>query len=178
MRRVAAKVIRADLSCDETFRSRFRSEVERARQVPPFCTAEVLDADPDHATPYLVAEYVEGPSLADVVQQRGVLAGGNLYSVAIGVATALVAIHAGELQPVAVTTLELVPLRRWRHVELRLQDSTAKVTVDGRNTITGIFQPPGLVRGKVVFGLVSDPAPQAGPAPLQVEFANPELRAL
>jgi serine/threonine protein kinase len=51
---VAVKMIRADLAPDDEFRRRFRSEVARARQVPPFCTAEVLDADPDHEQPYLV----------------------------------------------------------------------------------------------------------------------------
>jgi hypothetical protein len=61
--------------------------------VPPFCTAEVLDADPEHRTPYLVVEFVDGPSLADVVEDQGPLASGNLHSVAIGVATALAAIH-------------------------------------------------------------------------------------
>jgi len=95
--RVAVKVLRPELSSDHEFRARFRSEVSRAREVPPFCTAEVLDADPDHETPYLVAEYVDGPSLADVVRQRGPLAGGALHSVAIGVATALAAIHSADV---------------------------------------------------------------------------------
>ncbi|MEU4429047.1 serine/threonine-protein kinase, partial [Actinoplanes sp. NPDC024001] len=92
-RRVAVKVVRPELSSDPEFRARFRSEVRRARQVPPFCTAEVLDADADADSPYLVAELVEGPSLAEAVQERGPLTGGSLHSVAIGVATALVAIH-------------------------------------------------------------------------------------
>ncbi|AGL18749.1 serine/threonine-protein kinase [Actinoplanes sp. N902-109] len=90
---VAVKMVRADLAHDDEFRRRFRSEVERVRQVPPFCTAEVLDADPDHEQPYLVVEYVDGPSLADVVAERGPLTAANLHSVAIGVATALTAIH-------------------------------------------------------------------------------------
>jgi predicted Ser/Thr protein kinase len=90
---VAVKVVRADLAPDDEFRRRFRSEVNRVRQVPPFCTAEVLDADPDHEQPYLVVEYVDGPSLADVVAERGPLTASNLHSVAIGVATALTAIH-------------------------------------------------------------------------------------
>ncbi|MGN9911214.1 protein kinase domain-containing protein [Phytohabitans sp. LJ34] len=90
---VAVKVIRADVSANDEFRRRFRGEVERARQVPPFCTAEVLDADPDHETPYLVVEYVDGPSLADVVTERGPLSPANLHSLAIGTATALTAIH-------------------------------------------------------------------------------------
>jgi serine/threonine protein kinase len=90
---VAVKMVRADLAPDDEFRRRFRSEVNRVRQVPPFCTAEVLDADPDHEQPSLVVEYVDGPSLADVVQERGPLTASNLHSVAIGVATALTAIH-------------------------------------------------------------------------------------
>ncbi|GAB4058789.1 serine/threonine-protein kinase [Catellatospora paridis] len=90
---VAVKVIRADLAGEPEFRQRFRSEVERAKQVPPFCTAEVLDADPDHDSPYLVVEYVDGPSLSHVVQQRGPLTPANLHGLAIGVATALTAIH-------------------------------------------------------------------------------------
>ncbi|MFE9191907.1 serine/threonine protein kinase [Micromonospora sp. NPDC007208] len=92
-RRVAVKVVRPELSHDEEFRGRFRSEVNRARQVPPFCTAEVLDADPDHDPPYLVVEYVEGPSLAEVVRERGPLGAAQLHSIAVGVATALTAIH-------------------------------------------------------------------------------------
>jgi hypothetical protein len=92
-RLVAIKVIRAEYAAEDEFRARFRSEVTRARQVPPFCTAEVLDADPEHRTPYLVVEYVDGPNLAQVVGERGPLAAGSLHSVAIGVATALAAIH-------------------------------------------------------------------------------------
>ncbi|MEU1358667.1 protein kinase [Micromonospora zamorensis] len=92
-RRVAVKVVRLEFSHDEEFRGRFRSEVNRARQVPPFCTAEVLDADPDHDPPYLVVEYVEGPSLAQVVREQGPLGAAQLHSIAVGVSTALTAIH-------------------------------------------------------------------------------------
>ena len=92
-RPVAIKVVKPELADEEEFRARFRSEVNRARQVPPFCTAELLDADADHDTPYLVVEYVDGPSLAEVVAEQGPLTGGSLYSVAVGVATALAAIH-------------------------------------------------------------------------------------
>ncbi len=92
-RLVAVKMLRAEHAWDTEFRGRFRSEVNRAREVPGFCTAAVLDADPDHDTPYLVVEYVDGPSLSDVIRERGPLDGGTLHSVAVGVATALAAIH-------------------------------------------------------------------------------------
>jgi eukaryotic-like serine/threonine-protein kinase len=90
---VAIKTIRPEHAENEEFRARFRSEVNRARQVPSFCTATVLDADPDSETPYLVTEYVDGPSLQEVVEDRGAVAAGDLHSVAVGVAAALTAIH-------------------------------------------------------------------------------------
>nr|GID81144.1 hypothetical protein Ade03nite_00680 [Actinoplanes derwentensis] len=90
---VAIKIIKPEYAHEEEFRGRFRSEVKRARQVPPFCTAAVLDADPEHETPYLVVEYVDGPSLDEVVAKEGPLTHGQLQSVAVGVATALTAIH-------------------------------------------------------------------------------------
>ncbi|GAA2523804.1 hypothetical protein Ahu01nite_055990 [Winogradskya humida] len=90
---VAIKLVHATLAYDPEFRGRFRSEVERARQVPSFCTAEVLDADLDHNPPYLVVEYVDGPSLAEVVEDRGPLKAAALHSLAVGVATALSGIH-------------------------------------------------------------------------------------
>jgi eukaryotic-like serine/threonine-protein kinase len=92
-RAVAVKVVHAELAGTGEFRARFRSEVARARQVPPFCTAEVLDADPDAVRPYLVVEFVDGPSLAEEIARRGPLSASNLHGLAIGVATALAAIH-------------------------------------------------------------------------------------
>ena len=92
-RPVAVKVVRTEFTPDGEFPARFRSEVNRARQVPPFCTAEVLDADLDHEPPYLVVEYVDGPTLTDVVRNRGPLSPAALQSAAVGIATALTAIH-------------------------------------------------------------------------------------
>ncbi|MFC6020795.1 serine/threonine protein kinase [Plantactinospora solaniradicis] len=92
-RQVAIKVVRTEFMHDAEFLGRFRSEVNRARQVPPFCTAEVLDADLDHDPPYLVVEYVDGPNLSDVVREQGPLSPGALHSAALGIATALTAIH-------------------------------------------------------------------------------------
>jgi eukaryotic-like serine/threonine-protein kinase len=90
---VAVKAIKPEYAGNEEFRARFRSEVSRARAVPSFCTAAVLAADPDSATPYLVVEYVDGPSLQEMVHERGPMAPGDLHSVAVGVAAALTAIH-------------------------------------------------------------------------------------
>ena len=92
-RPVAVKAIKPEYAANEEFRARFRSEVNRAREVPSFCTAAVLAADPDSETPYLVVEYVDGPSLQEIVHERGPMSPGDLHSVAVGVAAALTAIH-------------------------------------------------------------------------------------
>ncbi|MEU8663780.1 serine/threonine-protein kinase, partial [Actinoplanes philippinensis] len=92
-RPVAIMMVRPEFANETEFRGRFRSEVTRAKQVPPFSTAEVLDADPDHEPPYLVVEYVDGPSLAAEIKAKGPLSGASLHGVAVGIATALTAIH-------------------------------------------------------------------------------------
>jgi serine/threonine protein kinase len=92
-RLVAVKVVLGNLAQDEEYRRRFRSEVELAKRVPPSCTAEVLDAEPDHDPPYVAFEFIDGPSLDEVVRRDGPLAAENLHGVATGVAAALAAIH-------------------------------------------------------------------------------------
>ncbi|GAA4068423.1 protein kinase domain-containing protein [Actinomadura miaoliensis] len=53
----------------------------------------MLDADPHADPPYLVTEFVEGPSLRDAVTDGGPLRGADLEALAVGMATALTAIH-------------------------------------------------------------------------------------
>lgn len=90
---VAVKLLHASLSGDADVRRRFLREVEAVRRVAAFCTAQLLDADLDGDRPYLVSEYVEGPSLRQHVLTAGPRRGGSLDRLAIGTATALGAIH-------------------------------------------------------------------------------------
>jgi predicted Ser/Thr protein kinase len=92
-RRVAVKVIQSEYARDPEFRERFRAETAHARQVEEAYTAAVLDADPDAALPYLVTEYVPGPTLRAAVNAGGPLGTGDLARLAVGMAAALTAIH-------------------------------------------------------------------------------------
>ncbi|MEU8797108.1 protein kinase [Spirillospora sp. NPDC048819] len=92
-RKVAIKVIRREFAADRQYRARFQAEVSAAQRVRPFCTAPVLDADPAAEPPYLVTEFVNGPSLGAAVDKDGPLRGADLEAVAVGIATALTAIH-------------------------------------------------------------------------------------
>jgi eukaryotic-like serine/threonine-protein kinase len=91
--RVAVKLLQTALAETGGERDRFAREADAAKQVARFCTAQVLDADVEGDQPYIVSEYVPGPSLQALVAERGPLEGGALDRLAIGTATALVAIH-------------------------------------------------------------------------------------
>ncbi|MEU0404581.1 serine/threonine-protein kinase [Streptomyces sp. NPDC006197] len=92
-RLVAVKVINAHLADDERFTRHFRREVTAARSVRPFCTAPVLDAQLDEHPLFVVTEYVEGPTLQELVTRAGPLRGAALEQLAVGMAAALTAIH-------------------------------------------------------------------------------------
>ncbi|WP_235488201.1 LppP/LprE family lipoprotein, partial [Frankia sp. AvcI1] len=91
---VAVKVPSAGLADNPEFRSRFRHEVDAARRVRGSSVATVLDADLTGERPWMATEYVEGRSLADAVATRGELDDRLVHGLAIGLADALVAIHA------------------------------------------------------------------------------------
>ncbi len=93
-RKVAVKVIKAELAQDEDFRARFSREVEAAKRVGGIFTAPVVDADPDCARPWLATAYVEGKSLAETVRDQGPLDPESVLRLAAGLAEGLAAIHA------------------------------------------------------------------------------------
>ena len=78
---------------DAASRDRFSAEARAARRVAPFCTARILDAGFDADQPYLVSEFIEGPSLTEVVRAEGPVEGPVLAALAIGAATGLASIH-------------------------------------------------------------------------------------
>ncbi|GHH63922.1 hypothetical protein GCM10017673_05580 [Streptosporangium violaceochromogenes] len=91
--RVAVKLLHHGLAADPEARTRFLREVAVARRVARFCTAPVLHADLAGSRPYIVSEYVPGPSLRQLVEQEGPRRGAALERLAISTATALSAIH-------------------------------------------------------------------------------------
>ncbi|WP_344821764.1 serine/threonine-protein kinase, partial [Actinocorallia longicatena] len=88
---VAVKLLSAHL--DGMARQRFVREAAATKRVARFCTVQVLDADLEGDRPYIVSEYIPGPSLAEYVTADGVMSGGALERLAIGTLTALAAIH-------------------------------------------------------------------------------------
>jgi hypothetical protein len=78
---------------DAAARDRFVAEARVARNVPPFCVTRILDAGVEGSQPYLITEFVSGPSLAEVVHDEGPLPTAEVRALAVGCATGIAAIH-------------------------------------------------------------------------------------
>ncbi|WP_232835468.1 serine/threonine-protein kinase [Actinocorallia populi] len=90
---VAVKLLHARFAEDDEARGRFVRELEVAKQVARFCTAQVLDADVEGDRPYIVSEFVPGISLQEQVETEGPRTDGALERLAINTLNALTAIH-------------------------------------------------------------------------------------
>lgn len=88
---VALKVLHHGWS--KSARARFLKEAAAARRVTSPHTARLIDADVSGDRPYIVSEYVNGPSLQHVVEESGPLRGEQLHRLAVRTAMALAEIH-------------------------------------------------------------------------------------
>jgi eukaryotic-like serine/threonine-protein kinase len=90
---VTVKLLRGGWAASERARTRFMKEAAAAQLVSAPHTARVLDAKVTGDRPYIVSEFVDGPSLQDTVEEHGPLSGGPLRKMALRSAAALAAIH-------------------------------------------------------------------------------------
>ncbi|MFI6906010.1 serine/threonine-protein kinase [Nonomuraea sp. NPDC050394] len=91
--KVAVKLLHTTFTGEADALRRFTREAETARRVAPFCTARVLAVGVAEARPYIVSEFVPGPSLEELVREQGVRSGSGLERLAVATLTALAAIH-------------------------------------------------------------------------------------
>jgi serine/threonine protein kinase len=92
-KQVAVKIIQPRYATDQNFLLRFRLEVEAAKKVSGAYTAAVVEADPTSQPPWLVTEFVYGPSLAEAVDRGGRLPAEAVWRLAGGLVEALEAMH-------------------------------------------------------------------------------------
>jgi serine/threonine protein kinase len=151
---VAVKVINPEYSRHDQFRARFRREADAARRVRRFCTAAVLDAALDGDQLYVVTEYVPGQSLEEAVRGAGPMRGSSLDALAVGVATALTAIHGAgvihrDLKPSNVLLSPVGP----RVIDFgiaRALDTLGGITGTGEIVGTPRYMAPEALRGEPI----------------------------
>jgi hypothetical protein len=158
-REVAIKVLAADkvLGVEDTnARRRLAREVDTMRRVRSPFVAEVLDADLTGEFPYIVTRYVRGPTLDQMVRERGRLSSQGLRRLAYGTAEALAGIHAAgvvhrDLKPGNVMLAEDRPVV--------IDFGIAQAGDATRLTQTGLVMgTPGYLAPEVIEGRPSSPA--------------------
>ena len=96
-RQVAIKLMHREIAKDSDQLERFRREARAVAQLNHPHVVGVIDAgeegDPDHPTPYIVFEYVEGETLKQRIRRHGRLPIAESIAYAIEVARALGAAH-------------------------------------------------------------------------------------
>ncbi|QJT01330.1 ABC transporter substrate-binding protein [Streptomyces asoensis] len=93
----AVKTVRSSYADETGFRTRFRREIEAARQVRSPWVVPLLDADADAETPWLATSYVPGPSLAETVDTFGPLSLASVRMLGVRLAEALETVHGAGL---------------------------------------------------------------------------------
>ncbi|WP_435873530.1 protein kinase domain-containing protein [Nocardiopsis exhalans] len=94
---VAVKVLKPEVAGDHIARARLAREVETMRRVQSPNVAEVIDADTQAELPWVVTEYIPGPTLDATVTDHGPLRGRALTRFVTGMARAIKDIHAVEV---------------------------------------------------------------------------------
>jgi len=93
---VAVKLLRPEFADNPEYRNRLRLEARHAAQLSHPGIVQVHDYDDGSAggVPYLVMEYVAGPSLATVLATEGTLSPGRVLTLVAQAAQALACAHA------------------------------------------------------------------------------------
>ena len=154
--RVALKVLRPHIVGDDEARERLAREVNSLRRITSPRIAEVIDADPHGATPYVATRYVPGLSLHEHVREEGPIAGVDLLHFAHALAEALIAVHA-----VGVLHRDIKPsnvLMEGRTPVL-IDFGLARLADDPRLTHTGwLLGTPGYLAPEILYGDEATPA--------------------
>ena len=149
-RAVAVKVLRPHVAADPEARERLAREVDTLTRVRSPRVAEVIDADVDHDTPYVVTRYVPAPPLDRYVADHGPLDAADLARLGLGLGEALSAIHRvdvvhRDLKPANVLMLDGEPVV--------IDFGIAHVADDIRLTSTGLVMgTPGYLSPELVEG--------------------------
>lgn len=147
---VAVKLLRPHVAGDAESRARFAREAQALARVRGEHVAQVLDADVAAATPYLVTDFVDGPSLHEIVTRDGPLEGADLADLAGDLADALCSIHGAgvvhrDLKPGNVLIQD--------GLAVVIDFGIAQIADDTRLTMPGtVYGTPGYVAPELLNG--------------------------
>jgi hypothetical protein len=148
--RVALKILRPHIVGDDEARRRLAREVSSLERIRSRWIAEIVDADPWAATPYVATRYVPGLSLHDHVPQEGPITGPDLAWFAQCLAQGVTSVHAAgvlhrDVKPSNVLLEGRTPIL--------IDFGLARVADDPKLTHTGwLLGTPGYLAPEILYG--------------------------
>ncbi|OLO40845.1 serine/threonine protein kinase [Alkalihalophilus pseudofirmus] len=94
---VAVKVLQPQFSRDEQFIKRFRREAQAATSLAHPNVVSIFDVGEEEDLYYIVMEYVEGPTLKELIQDRGALSLDETIDIMSQVTSAIAHAHANQI---------------------------------------------------------------------------------
>ena len=153
---VALKIVKRDLARDETFRRRFRREARIAQTVRNPHVVPVRDTGEHDGLPYLTAQFIEGTTLDQKLEQEGRLDLATTVRICSQVADGLQALwKAGMVHRDVKPANILLDLRGNAYItDFGLaKDSTGTIlTRPGQPLGSMDYMPPEQIRGEPVTG--------------------------
>lgn len=151
---VAVKVLHAHIANDEIARQRLAREVRTLRRIKHPRIAEVLDAELDSPTPFLVTEFVDGMTLSEDVRENGPFAEDELVHFGHALLDALNAVHeAGvihrDLKPANVMIMDGEPMV----IDFGIAQAADEVRVTATGLVMGT---PGYLSPEIADGKPSN----------------------
>ena len=148
--RVALKVLRPHIVGDDEARARLAREVASLERIRSRWIAEIVDADPWGAVPFVATRYVPGLSLHEHVPQEGPILDGDLRWFARCLAEGLAAVHAAGVLHRDVKPSNILLEGR---APILIDFGLARVADDPKLTHTGwLLGTPGYLAPEILFG--------------------------
>ena len=150
---VALKVLRPDLTSDLEFKQRFRREARSAGRLAHSGIVTIFDAGEKGNTSFLVMEYLEEQTLAELIKEKGALSPARACDIAAQVCDALDYAHKAKVihRDIKPSNILLLPGGRVKLTDFGI----ARVAAESRLTRTGIvgtldYMPPEQAKGQDV----------------------------
>ncbi|HEX2170903.1 MAG TPA: Stk1 family PASTA domain-containing Ser/Thr kinase, partial [Dehalococcoidia bacterium] len=191
-REVAIKVLSERFSQDNSFVERFRREAQAAANLSHPNIVSLYDYGADDGTYFIVMEFIEGKSLADIIAAEGALMPERAADIAAEVAAALQRAHAAglvhrDIKPgnIMITSAGQTKVTDFGIARAVTRDGEATMTQTGMVIGTAAYLSPEQAQGNpvdarsdvyalgcVLFEMLTGRTPFAGDTPLSIAYKH------